>query len=110
MPRCWRKRRLPEISRPLPNCAALAHHLTRTVRATAYSANGRTVSRGRIDSSPGPLDLTTPTALAKQYLDAIKAPHKEFVQIDGGHFAVFMNSDQFLRELVAHVLPLASGR
>ena len=57
----------------------------------------------------GTEDYTTPTALARQYLGAIKAPHKEFVPIDGGHFAVFMNSDQFLRELVAHVLPLATS-
>jgi pimeloyl-ACP methyl ester carboxylesterase len=57
----------------------------------------------------GTEDFTTPTALARQYLDAIKAPLKEFVPIDGGHFAVFMNSGQFLRELVAHVLPLAGG-
>ncbi len=57
----------------------------------------------------GTEDFTTPTALARQYLGAIKAPHKEFVLIEGGHFAVFMNSDQFLRELVAHVLPLAGS-
>ena len=37
--------------------AALAHHLTRTVRATAYSASGRTVSKERIDSSARPLAL-----------------------------------------------------
>jgi pimeloyl-ACP methyl ester carboxylesterase len=58
----------------------------------------------------GTEDFTTPTALASQYLAAIKAPHKEFVPIDGGHFAVFMNSDQFLKELVAHVLPLTGSR
>ena len=57
----------------------------------------------------GNKDLTTPAALARQYLGAIKAPHREFVPFDGGHFAVFMNSDQFLRELLAHVLPLAGG-
>jgi pimeloyl-ACP methyl ester carboxylesterase len=57
----------------------------------------------------GAEDFTTPTALAQQYLEAIKAPHKEFVPIPGGHFAVFMNSDQFLKELVARVRPLASG-
>jgi pimeloyl-ACP methyl ester carboxylesterase len=58
----------------------------------------------------GTEDFTTPTALASQYLAAIKAPHKEFVPINGGHFAVFMNSDQFLKELVAHVLPLTGSR
>jgi pimeloyl-ACP methyl ester carboxylesterase len=57
----------------------------------------------------GTEDFTCPTALAKQYLGAIKAPRKEFVPIPGGHFAVFMNSDQFLQELVARVRPLALG-
>jgi pimeloyl-ACP methyl ester carboxylesterase len=56
----------------------------------------------------GAEDFTTPTALARNYLEAIKAPRKEFVTIDGaGHFAVFMHSDQFLQELVARVRPLA---
>jgi pimeloyl-ACP methyl ester carboxylesterase len=55
----------------------------------------------------GEEDFTTPTALARQYVDSMKAPHKEFVPITGGHFAVFMHSDQFLRELVKRVRPLA---
>jgi len=54
----------------------------------------------------GTEDFTTPTELARQYLQAIQAPRKEFVPIPGGHFAVFMNSDQFLQQLVAHVAPL----
>jgi len=54
----------------------------------------------------GAEDFTTPTALARNYLDAIKAPRKAFVTIDGGHFAVFMHSDQFLQELVKLVGPL----
>jgi hypothetical protein len=29
--------------------------------------------------------------------------------ITGGHFAVFMHSDQFLQELVNRVRPLAAG-
>jgi pimeloyl-ACP methyl ester carboxylesterase len=57
----------------------------------------------------GTEDFTTPTALARQYLGAIKAPLKEFVPIDGGHFAVFMHSDQFLKDLVARVRQLALG-
>jgi hypothetical protein len=57
----------------------------------------------------GTEDLTTPTELARKYLEAIQTPRKEFVPIYEGHFAVFMNSDQFLKELVAHVLPLAGG-
>jgi secreted protein with Ig-like and vWFA domain len=40
-------------------------------------------------------------------LDSIKAPRKEFVTINsGGHFAVFMHSDQFLQELFKLVGPL----
>jgi hypothetical protein len=31
------------------------------------------------------------------------------VPISGGHFAVFMNSEEFLRELVAYILPLAGS-
>jgi pimeloyl-ACP methyl ester carboxylesterase len=56
----------------------------------------------------GAEDFTTPTALARDYLEAIQAPRKEFVPIQGaGHFAVFIHSDQFLEELVRQVRPLA---
>jgi pimeloyl-ACP methyl ester carboxylesterase len=56
----------------------------------------------------GDEDFTTPTELARGYLEAIKAPRKAFVAIaGGGHFAVFMKSEEFLRELVARVRPLA---
>jgi pimeloyl-ACP methyl ester carboxylesterase len=56
----------------------------------------------------GEEDFTTPTALARHYLESIKAPRKAFVPISGGgHFAVFMHSDQFLQELVVRVRPLA---
>jgi pimeloyl-ACP methyl ester carboxylesterase len=59
----------------------------------------------------GEQDFTTPTALAQHYLESIKAPRKAFVPISGGgHFAVFMRSDQFLQELVSRVRPLALGR
>jgi pimeloyl-ACP methyl ester carboxylesterase len=58
----------------------------------------------------GAEDFTTPTALARNYLDAIKAPRKAFVTIEsGGHFAVFMHSDQFLQELVKLVGPLTGN-
>jgi pimeloyl-ACP methyl ester carboxylesterase len=58
----------------------------------------------------GAEDFTTPTSLARSYLDSIKAPRKEFVTIaTGGHFAVFLHSDQFLQELVQRVRPLAAG-
>jgi pimeloyl-ACP methyl ester carboxylesterase len=55
----------------------------------------------------GAEDFTTPTALARHYEESIKAPQKAFVPIHGGgHFAVFMKSDQFLNELIARVRPL----
>ena len=46
-------------------------------------------------------DFTTPTSLAKAFVDNVEAPHKAFVAIKGGHFAVFMNSSEFLKELSA---------
>ena len=57
----------------------------------------------------GTEDFTTPTELARKYLEAIQSPRKQFVPISGGHFAVFMNSEEFLRELVAYILPLAGS-
>jgi len=45
---------------------------------------------------------------ARQYEESMKAPQKVFVALKGGgHFAVFMHSDQFLDELVRRVRPLA---
>jgi pimeloyl-ACP methyl ester carboxylesterase len=56
----------------------------------------------------GAEDFTTPTSLAQEFVASLRAPRKEFVTIPGGgHFAVFMRSDEFLRELVARVRPLA---
>lgn len=56
----------------------------------------------------GAEDFTTPTALAREYFRCMKAPKKTFVAIKGGgHFAVFMKSDEFLAELVKRVRPLA---
>ena len=56
----------------------------------------------------GEEDFTTSTELAQHYLESIKAPRKEFVSVKGGgHFAVFMHSDQFLQQLVQRVRPLA---
>ena len=98
--------------------------------AISDSAEGQMLSADRLvpqTKSIGPADLslefsipifvfqgeqgfTTPTALAQQYLESIKAPRKAFVPINGGgHFAVFMRSDQFLQELVARVRPLTVG-
>jgi pimeloyl-ACP methyl ester carboxylesterase len=59
----------------------------------------------------GAEDFTTPTALAQQYLASMQAPRKQFVPLEGcGHFAVFMCSEQFLKELVTRVSPLAGER
>ena len=55
----------------------------------------------------GAEDFTTPTALARDYLNTINSPRKEFVALKGaGHFAVFIHSDQFLDELVNRISPL----
>jgi hypothetical protein len=38
----------------------------------------------------------------------VRAPAKAFVAIEGaGHFAVFMQAERFLRELVERVRPIA---
>jgi pimeloyl-ACP methyl ester carboxylesterase len=56
----------------------------------------------------GAEDFTTSPALARDYLDSITAPHKQFVAIEGaGHFAMFMHSDRFLKLLIDLVRPLA---
>lgn len=59
----------------------------------------------------GAEDFTTPTALARSFVDSIRAPRKAFVAIEGGgHFAVFTRSRAFLRELVSRVRPLVEHR
>jgi len=58
----------------------------------------------------GAEDFTTPTGLARNFVRSIRAPRKEFVTIEGGHFAIFMKSDAFLKELIARVLPLTKRR
>ena len=58
----------------------------------------------------GSEDFTTPTSLARSWVDSIKAPRKAFTLIEGGHFAVFMKPQAFLNELVRRVLPLTKDR
>jgi len=59
----------------------------------------------------GAEDFTTPTSLAKTYLNSLHAPRKAFATIDGaGHFAVFTKQDVFLREFRTQVLPLIDWR
>jgi pimeloyl-ACP methyl ester carboxylesterase len=49
----------------------------------------------------GAEDFTTPTSLARSFIDSIRAPAKTFVAIEGGgHFAVFMKSSAFLNQPV----------
>jgi pimeloyl-ACP methyl ester carboxylesterase len=57
----------------------------------------------------GSEDFTTPTRLARELVESIRAPQKAFVAIEGGHFAVFTKSETFLKELAARVLPLVSA-
>ena len=55
-------------------------------------------------------DFTTPTSLARVFLNSLRAPRKAFVAIEGGgHVVVFMKPDVFLKELVARVLPLTAS-
>ena len=56
----------------------------------------------------GAEDFTTPTSLARSFVDTIRAPAKAFIPIEGGgHFAVFMKTQAFLDALVPRVVPLA---
>jgi pimeloyl-ACP methyl ester carboxylesterase len=58
-------------------------------------------------------DVLDPTALAVEYFGMIEAPKKELAILKGaGHSAVLMMPEEFLKELVAKVRPLAdvSGR
>jgi len=58
----------------------------------------------------GAEDFTTPTSLARTFVQSIHAPRKAFVTIpEGGHFAVFMKRDAFLHELV-RMLPVIGIR
>jgi pimeloyl-ACP methyl ester carboxylesterase len=55
----------------------------------------------------GAEDFTTPTSLARGFVQSIHAPRKAFVTIEGGgHFAVFTKPDAFLTALVRLVHPL----
>jgi len=57
----------------------------------------------------GAEDFTTPTSLARAFIESIRAPAKAFIPIEGGgHFAVFMKPAAFLDQLVSRVRPLAA--
>jgi len=56
----------------------------------------------------GENDVLTPPSLAEAYFDEIVAPFKGMTLIrDAGHFAAFTQPEQFLRELLTRVRPLA---
>lgn len=55
----------------------------------------------------GDEDRFTYTELAKSYYECIRAPHKKFLLIPGGHFAVLTNAGAFRDRLVEYVRPWA---
>ncbi|MFZ1991534.1 MAG: alpha/beta hydrolase, partial [Alphaproteobacteria bacterium] len=56
----------------------------------------------------GAEDITTSTAVAKDYFDQIEAPSKQFITLPHvGHLAVFRDRGRFLRALEEDVHPLA---
>jgi pimeloyl-ACP methyl ester carboxylesterase len=55
----------------------------------------------------GTEDDYTPAALSRAYVDALTAPRKEFIPIDGaGHFAIVSRPDEFLGAMNARLGPL----
>jgi hypothetical protein len=72
----------------------------------ARGANAcRRFRRARVRDS-GAEDVTTPTSLARSFVDSIRALATAFIAIEGGHFAVFMKPAAGLDQLVERVLPL----
>ena len=54
----------------------------------------------------GAEDFTTPTSLARAYVQSLRAPGKAFVATpDAGHFAVFMKAGILLHDLETRVHP-----
>ena len=57
----------------------------------------------------GTEDDYTPAALSRAYVDALHAPRKEFVPIDGaGHFAIVSRPDEFLDAMKARLRQITS--
>jgi pimeloyl-ACP methyl ester carboxylesterase len=55
-------------------------------------------------------DQQTSPELAEEYFASITTPHKEYVRFEGcHHFVVFNRPAEFLRELVARVLPVITS-
>ena len=55
-------------------------------------------------------DVITPTSAAMEYFSQVKAPAKDRVLIDGGHFAFMTHKQEFLEALVQRVRPVAMQR
>jgi len=49
--------------------------------------------------------VSTPSAL--RYFNALKAPEKEIVLFEGGHFVPMLQSQAFLKALIGKVRPIA---
>ena len=59
----------------------------------------------------GKEDMATPTSVAVQYFNVVKAPTKKLIIIDNaGHFALVTHREEFLAALVKYVRPLAVKR
>lgn len=55
----------------------------------------------------GAADCTSPAPLAMRWLQDLQAPRKQFLTIqDGGHYAVFVRSDEFLHAMSGVLAPL----
>jgi pimeloyl-ACP methyl ester carboxylesterase len=56
----------------------------------------------------GKEDMVTPTSVAVQYYEVVRAPKKRLILIDqAGHFALVTHREEFLAALVQNVRPLA---
>lgn len=56
----------------------------------------------------GKEDMATPTSVAVQYFNTVKAPKKKLILIEhAGHFAFVTHREEFLAALVKYVRPLA---
>jgi pimeloyl-ACP methyl ester carboxylesterase len=101
---------LRDVNDWLDGQALSAEHLVPQTNALDAAALGGAFSVP-VFVIQGAEDFTTPASLARKFASSIRAPRKEFVPIEGGgHFAVFMKSDAFLKELVARVLPIVKQR
>ncbi|MEW6731708.1 MAG: alpha/beta hydrolase [Acidobacteriota bacterium] len=59
----------------------------------------------------GKEDMATPTSVAVEYFNVVKAPKKKLIIIDqAGHFALVTHREEFLAALVKDVRPLASAK